>query len=197
MISKNIPISFLLEHFLQHDQCIIFVIGRYELNEIVRLIMYPSVIRNLFGENVLPIHDEKSMRDLMDNFVIYDDQFEYGTQIPQIFLRYDNMHKFLIQVNAKLPISTQVRLLLSLNADLPTIPVCLWVKSFYNCVVCILVTVMCLLTTTVPPYPGDIAKCRSCHYLIRFPDLILSCICRKPLVVHSLPIVFREKTTPN
>ena len=50
--------------------------------------MYPSVIRNLFGENVLPIHDEKNMRDLMLNFVLYDDQFEYGTQIPQIFLRY-------------------------------------------------------------------------------------------------------------
>ncbi|KAF6030541.1 CYP39A1 [Bugula neritina] len=61
--------------------------GSCELNEVIRLIMYPSVIRNLFGEDVLPIHNEESMNKLMVNFVAFDDQFEYGTQIPHVFIR--------------------------------------------------------------------------------------------------------------
>lgn len=63
------------------------VAGRMDLNDTIRLVMYPAVIRNLFGEHVLPINDEEMMKRLKDEFVLYDDQFEYGTQIPQLFLR--------------------------------------------------------------------------------------------------------------
>lgn len=62
-------------------------LGPQELNEVIRLIMYPSVIRNLFGEStLLNLNDEKSLQELKNKFVTFDDQFEYGTQIPQIFL---------------------------------------------------------------------------------------------------------------
>jgi len=53
----------------------------------VRLVMYPAVIRSLFGDNVLPTHSEQDMKELTSHFVKFDSQFEYGTQLPTIFLR--------------------------------------------------------------------------------------------------------------
>ncbi|XP_067931990.1 24-hydroxycholesterol 7-alpha-hydroxylase-like [Watersipora subatra] len=62
--------------------------GKVELNEFLRMVLYPCVISDLFGKETLDKqNDEKSIRQLMEKFVEYDDQFEYGTQIPQIFLR--------------------------------------------------------------------------------------------------------------
>ena len=50
--------------------------------------MYPTVISDLFGEKVLyDLQDEQAILEFTDSFVQFDDQFEYGTQIPHILLR--------------------------------------------------------------------------------------------------------------
>ena len=65
-----------------------FFLGEQELNNTMRLTMYPTIIKDLFGERVLHhLNDEESIKVLTEKFVQFDDQFEYGTQIPQIFLR--------------------------------------------------------------------------------------------------------------
>ena len=51
--------------------------------------MYPTVISDLFGEKVLyDLQDEQAIQEFTDSFVQFDDQFEYGTQIPHILLRW-------------------------------------------------------------------------------------------------------------
>ena len=56
--------------------------------QMIRRTMYIGILDNLFGDNVLPTKEEKLFEVLEKHFVTYDDQFEYGTQLPEIFLKY-------------------------------------------------------------------------------------------------------------
>ncbi|XP_013085318.2 24-hydroxycholesterol 7-alpha-hydroxylase-like isoform X2 [Biomphalaria glabrata] len=58
-----------------------------ELNDLVRSTMYKSIMDNLFGDGVLPTHDEAAFKEFEKNFLIFDEQFEYAARLPKIFLR--------------------------------------------------------------------------------------------------------------
>lgn len=57
-----------------------------DLMSFVRCIMFDSVVRQLFGrENVPQTEDE--MREFEKKFFKFDEDFEYGTQLPEMFIR--------------------------------------------------------------------------------------------------------------
>ncbi|XP_033113228.1 24-hydroxycholesterol 7-alpha-hydroxylase-like [Anneissia japonica] len=57
-----------------------------KLLQLFRRVMFGAVVNNLFGEGAIPT-DEEHIQQLEDIFVKFDDQFEYGSQIPDFFLR--------------------------------------------------------------------------------------------------------------
>ncbi|KAJ8314696.1 hypothetical protein KUTeg_006846, partial [Tegillarca granosa] len=61
--------------------------GNGDLNLLVRETMYAGVIDNLFGDNILPTKDKRSFKELEKHFVMFDDQFEYGSKLPPFVLR--------------------------------------------------------------------------------------------------------------
>ncbi|XP_070567755.1 24-hydroxycholesterol 7-alpha-hydroxylase-like [Ptychodera flava] len=60
--------------------------GKDDLMFIVRRIMFTAVVNNLFGDDVLPTTDEK-IQELEDKFVKYDEDFEYGSQLPEFVVK--------------------------------------------------------------------------------------------------------------
>ena len=54
--------------------------------EFVRHAMFDSVVRQLFGSENLP-HSDTGMRELERKFVKFDQDFEYGTQLPEFLIR--------------------------------------------------------------------------------------------------------------
>ncbi|KAK7107491.1 24-hydroxycholesterol 7-alpha-hydroxylase-like [Littorina saxatilis] len=61
--------------------------GDYELHDVVRGVMYRTVLDNLFGKGVLPTLDQDKYKELERHFVMFDDLFEYGAKLPPFFLR--------------------------------------------------------------------------------------------------------------
>ncbi|KAL8619018.1 hypothetical protein ACOMHN_020716 [Nucella lapillus] len=61
--------------------------GDYELHDVVRSIMYRTVLDNLFGKGTLPTLDQASFKELERHFIVFDDQFEYGSKLPPFFIR--------------------------------------------------------------------------------------------------------------
>ncbi|KAJ8270653.1 hypothetical protein GJAV_G00117640 [Gymnothorax javanicus] len=60
--------------------------GTEGLSELVRSVMYPAVMSNLLGKNNSP-GCPATVQEFKERFRIYDDGFEYGSQLPDIFLR--------------------------------------------------------------------------------------------------------------
>ena len=58
-----------------------------DLMSFVRQTMFDSVVRQLFGaSNNLP-QTEAGMKELERKFVKFDEDFEYGTQLPEFLIR--------------------------------------------------------------------------------------------------------------
>ncbi|XP_077977069.1 24-hydroxycholesterol 7-alpha-hydroxylase-like [Glandiceps talaboti] len=60
--------------------------GKEDLMHVVRRIMFAAVVNNLFGDEILPTSDDK-IQELEDTFTKYDEDFEYGSQLPEAFLK--------------------------------------------------------------------------------------------------------------
>ncbi|CAB1340220.1 unnamed protein product [Coregonus sp. 'balchen'] len=60
--------------------------GSGGLNELVRAVMYPAVMSNLLGKCNSP-GSPFTMEQFKEKFAIYDEGFEYGSQLPDMFLR--------------------------------------------------------------------------------------------------------------
>ncbi|XP_035630868.1 24-hydroxycholesterol 7-alpha-hydroxylase [Oncorhynchus keta] len=60
--------------------------GSGGLNELVRAVMYPAVMSNLLGKYNSP-GSPFTMEQFKEKFAIYDEGFEYGSQLPDMFLR--------------------------------------------------------------------------------------------------------------
>ncbi|XP_063079822.1 24-hydroxycholesterol 7-alpha-hydroxylase [Engraulis encrasicolus] len=56
------------------------------LNDLVRSVMYPAVMSNLLGRCNSP-QQTRSMAEFKERFTVYDEGFEYGSQLPDMFLR--------------------------------------------------------------------------------------------------------------
>ena len=57
-----------------------------DLMSFVRRTMFDSVVRQLFGADNVP-ETETGMRELERKFVKFDEDFEYGTQLPEFLIR--------------------------------------------------------------------------------------------------------------
>lgn len=53
----------------------------------LRSVMYPAVMSNLLGSCNSP-QQNGSMKEFKDKFTVYDEGFEYGSQLPDMFLRW-------------------------------------------------------------------------------------------------------------
>ncbi|KAI1897571.1 hypothetical protein AGOR_G00084640 [Albula goreensis] len=60
--------------------------GSGGLSDLVRSVMYPAVMSNLLGKCNSP-SCPATVQEFKDKFRIYDEGFEYGSQLPDIFLR--------------------------------------------------------------------------------------------------------------
>ncbi|XP_044146569.1 24-hydroxycholesterol 7-alpha-hydroxylase isoform X1 [Bufo gargarizans] len=60
--------------------------GTEDLYDLVRRIMYPAVVDNLFGKGMCPTSKD-TIEEFQEHFRRFDDGFEYGSQIPEWFLR--------------------------------------------------------------------------------------------------------------
>ena len=60
--------------------------GEMDLMSFVRHTMFDSVVRQLFGADNVP-ETETGMRELERKFVKFDEDFEYGTQLPEFLIR--------------------------------------------------------------------------------------------------------------
>ncbi|XP_076872857.1 24-hydroxycholesterol 7-alpha-hydroxylase isoform X2 [Brachyhypopomus gauderio] len=56
------------------------------LNNLIRNVMYPAVMSNLLGKENSP-DGPMAIREFVRRFTTYDDGFEYGSQLPGMFLK--------------------------------------------------------------------------------------------------------------
>ncbi|XP_075454641.1 24-hydroxycholesterol 7-alpha-hydroxylase isoform X2 [Ascaphus truei] len=60
--------------------------GTEDLYDLVRRVMYPAVVDTLFGKGVCPTSKD-ALKEFEDHFRRFDEGFEYGSQLPECFLR--------------------------------------------------------------------------------------------------------------
>ncbi|XP_043918575.1 24-hydroxycholesterol 7-alpha-hydroxylase isoform X2 [Protopterus annectens] len=75
----------LFQEFSEHIQCL-GKSGTEDLYDLVRQVMYPSVVNNLFGKGTCPT-SKSEFKEFEKHFQKFDEDFEYGSQLPEIFLR--------------------------------------------------------------------------------------------------------------
>lgn len=51
-----------------------------------RNIMFPSIANLLFGKDIF-LKTKNNIKEVQERFREYDDDFEYGTQLPEYFLK--------------------------------------------------------------------------------------------------------------
>ncbi|XP_077173341.1 24-hydroxycholesterol 7-alpha-hydroxylase-like [Paroedura picta] len=60
--------------------------GIKSLLDLVRDIMFPTTASILFGKDIF-LKTKNNMKELQEHFRVYDDDFEYATQLPECFLK--------------------------------------------------------------------------------------------------------------
>ncbi|KAK2507552.1 hypothetical protein MC885_001657 [Smutsia gigantea] len=60
--------------------------GTMDLNNLVRHLLYPVTVNALFKKGLFPTN-EKKIREFHQHFQVYDESFEYASQIPEYLLR--------------------------------------------------------------------------------------------------------------
>ncbi|KAM4694722.1 24-hydroxycholesterol 7-alpha-hydroxylase isoform 2-T2 [Discoglossus pictus] len=60
--------------------------GSKDLYDLVRQIMYPAVVDTLFGKGMCPTGKD-TLQEFEGHFRMFDEGFEYGSQLPEFFLK--------------------------------------------------------------------------------------------------------------
>ncbi|XP_074166839.1 24-hydroxycholesterol 7-alpha-hydroxylase isoform X2 [Sminthopsis crassicaudata] len=60
--------------------------GNQELYNLVKNALYPVTVNAVFGKGLYPT-TQKKIQEFHEHFKIYDDSFQYGSQVPGCFLR--------------------------------------------------------------------------------------------------------------
>uniref|UniRef100_A0A8C8RT06 Cytochrome P450 n=1 Tax=Pelusios castaneus TaxID=367368 RepID=A0A8C8RT06_9SAUR len=60
--------------------------GTEDLNELVRFVMFPTIMKTLFGKSFGPTNKSRT-EEFERHFQNFDDEFEFGSQMPEFFLR--------------------------------------------------------------------------------------------------------------
>ncbi|XP_051954417.1 24-hydroxycholesterol 7-alpha-hydroxylase-like [Xyrauchen texanus] len=72
--------------------------GSGQLNELIKSVMYPAVMSNLLGRCNSP-SSAFTKQEFLEKFTKYDDGFEYGSQLPDMFLKeWANSKQWLISL---------------------------------------------------------------------------------------------------
>uniref|UniRef100_A0A8D0LCN8 Lanosterol 14-alpha demethylase n=1 Tax=Sphenodon punctatus TaxID=8508 RepID=A0A8D0LCN8_SPHPU len=75
--------------------------GNEELCDLVRHVMYPAVVNTLFGKGICPT-SKNEIKEFEKHFQKYDEDFEYGSQMPECFMRkWSKSKKWLLKVFEK------------------------------------------------------------------------------------------------
>ncbi|XP_050806791.1 24-hydroxycholesterol 7-alpha-hydroxylase-like isoform X2 [Gopherus flavomarginatus] len=75
--------------------------GTENLSDLIRSVMYPATVNILFGKGVCPTN-KSDIKEFEEHFQTYDEGFEYGSQMPEYFMRnWSKSKKWLLKVFEK------------------------------------------------------------------------------------------------
>ena len=60
--------------------------GEMDLMEFVKVAMFTAVVKEIFGDDFVPA-DDREMAEFRNHFFKFDADFEYGAELPEMFLR--------------------------------------------------------------------------------------------------------------
>ncbi|XP_016326289.1 24-hydroxycholesterol 7-alpha-hydroxylase isoform X2 [Sinocyclocheilus anshuiensis] len=81
--------------------------GSGQLNEIIKSVMYPAVMSNLLGRCNSP-NNALTRQEFLEKFTTYDEGFEYGSQLPDMFLKqWANSKQWLLSLLRNMAIRSQ------------------------------------------------------------------------------------------
>jgi 24-hydroxycholesterol 7alpha-hydroxylase len=67
--------------------------GEMDLMEFVKVAMFTAVVKEIFGDDFVPA-DDREMAEFRNHFFKFDADFEYGAELPEMFLRNWKGHKY-------------------------------------------------------------------------------------------------------
>ncbi|CAM4639511.1 24-hydroxycholesterol 7-alpha-hydroxylase isoform X3 [Lepidochelys kempii] len=77
------------------------IAGTENLSDLIRSVMYPATVNILFGKDVCPTN-KSDIKEFEEHFQKYDEDFEYGSQMPEYFMRkWSKSKKWLLKVLEK------------------------------------------------------------------------------------------------
>ncbi|KAK2113808.1 hypothetical protein P7K49_008074 [Saguinus oedipus] len=75
--------------------------GTMDLNNLVRHLLYPVTVNTLFNKSLFPTN-KKKIKEFHQHFQAYDEDFEYGSQLPESLLRnWSKSKKWLLELLEK------------------------------------------------------------------------------------------------
>ncbi|XP_037586081.1 24-hydroxycholesterol 7-alpha-hydroxylase isoform X2 [Cebus imitator] len=75
--------------------------GTMDLNNLVRHLLYPVTVNMLFNKSLFPTN-KKKIKEFHQHFQAYDEDFEYGSQLPESLLRnWSKSKKWLLELLEK------------------------------------------------------------------------------------------------
>ncbi|XP_067401025.1 24-hydroxycholesterol 7-alpha-hydroxylase-like isoform X2 [Emydura macquarii macquarii] len=75
--------------------------GTENLRDLIRSVMYPATVNILFGKGICPTN-KSDIKEFEEHFQKYDEDFEYGSQMPEYFMRkWSKSKKWLLKVFEK------------------------------------------------------------------------------------------------
>ncbi|XP_054110034.1 24-hydroxycholesterol 7-alpha-hydroxylase isoform X2 [Callithrix jacchus] len=75
--------------------------GTMDLNNLVRHLLYPVTVNILFNKSLFPTN-KKKIKEFHQHFQAYDEDFEYGSQLPESLLRnWSKSKKWLLELLEK------------------------------------------------------------------------------------------------
>ncbi|XP_034622536.1 24-hydroxycholesterol 7-alpha-hydroxylase-like isoform X2 [Trachemys scripta elegans] len=90
----------LCQELHEHMDCL-GTAGTENLSDLIRSVMYPATVNILFGKGVCPTN-KSDIKEFEEHFQKYDEDFEYGSQMPEYFMRnWSKSKKWLLKVFEK------------------------------------------------------------------------------------------------
>nr|XP_042704593.1 24-hydroxycholesterol 7-alpha-hydroxylase-like isoform X2 [Chrysemys picta bellii] len=87
----------LCQELHEHMDCL-GTAGTENLSDLIRSVMYPATVNILFGKGVCPTN-KSDIKEFEEHFQKYDEDFEYGSQMPEYFMRnWSKSKKWLLKV---------------------------------------------------------------------------------------------------
>uniref|UniRef100_A0A8C3S8Q8 Lanosterol 14-alpha demethylase n=1 Tax=Chelydra serpentina TaxID=8475 RepID=A0A8C3S8Q8_CHESE len=79
----------LCQELHEHMDCL-GTAGTENLRDLIRSVLYPATVNILFGKGVCPTN-KSDIKEFEEHFQKYDEDFEYGSQMPEYFMSLANL----------------------------------------------------------------------------------------------------------